>query len=452
MREMMKKSPRLIAVKILNQVEERGGFAESLLDEILSTDLLTNPPDRRLLTQIVYGTLRMRGHLDWIIRKFYRRSFASMDPITKNILRTGLYQLQFMERIPEFAIVDEAVEISKNLHPAGSGLVNAILRNAIRGKNNITYPELEKDTPGHISAVYSHPLWMVKRWLKNFGTDETIALCRANNETPPITLRVNRLKANRENVKRELIRLGFTVRETAFSPDGIAISGVPIPLKQITLYTQGFIHVQDEASQLISRLVDPKPGTAVLDICAGIGGKTTHLAELMGNRGSILATDISEAKLLALKKNTERLGVTITSTRADDATRDMGETFHGIFNGILVDAPCTGLGTLRRNPEIKWLSSRKDVTQCAATQRKILNTATTYLKKGGRLVYSTCSTEPEENEKVIEDFLSQHRDFACIHPSNTIHSRLVDSHGYFRSFPHHHGTDGFFAAVLERKR
>jgi 16S rRNA (cytosine967-C5)-methyltransferase len=447
----MKKTPRHIAVEILNRVEEHGAFAEPLLDAYLSRALLTNIHDRRLITQIVYGTLRMRGRLDWIIDHLYRGNFISMDVGIKNILRTGLYQFLFTERIPDFAIVDEAVEITKILHPAQSGLVNAILRNAIRKKDDIVYPEIGKDPSLHISIVHSHPLWMVKKWITIFGVEETAALCRANNEIPPTALRVNTLKTTRERTMEELLLNGFDVKVTDYSPDGLILSNPAMSIRETKCYTSGHIQVQDEASQLIARLADPKPGENILDICAGVGGKTTHIAEVMNNTGSITAIDISEKKIEALRKNATRLGVTIVDTQVGDAREKQGKAFSGRFDKIIVDAPCSGLGTLRRNPEIKWRTTPEGLKKCAVLQKALMESAALYLKKGGFLIYSTCTIMPEENEEVIKDFMSHHPDFMITHPLNTINSRLVDNRGYFRSYPHRHGTDGFYGAVLVKK-
>jgi 16S rRNA (cytosine967-C5)-methyltransferase len=443
-------SPRQLAVEILNRIEESGAFAEPLLDAVLSQDDLTNIHDRRLLTQIVYGTLRMRGHLDWIIQRLYRGNFDLMEMGIRNILRTAMFQMWYTDRIPDFAIVDEAVEITKIKHPAGSGLVNAILRNAIRGKDKITYPDIEKDPALHISIIHSHPLWLVNRWMEIFGLDETIAICKANNLIPPYSLRVNRLKTSWERVAEELLREGFEVKTTAFSPDGIIISNPTLPIRETISYKSGYIQVQDEASQLIAYLVDPKPGETVLDICAGIGGKTTHLAEIMGNRGNILAIDMNENKIKLLKGNIKRQEITIVDAQVKDATKDLGMNFHETFDKVLIDAPCSGLGTLRRNPEIKWRTSKESLKKVVSLQKSILKRAALYLKKGGVLVYSTCSILPEENEKIIKSFIADNRDFTLLRPRGIIQSSMIDNRGYFRTYPHRHGTDGFFGAVLKK--
>jgi len=448
---MTKKTPRHLAVDILNRVDEYGAFAEPLLDAHLSRNHQLNIHDRGLITQIVYGTLRMRGRLDWIIGQLYRGTFSSMDVRIKNTLRTGIYQLLFTERIPEFAIVNEAVEIIKIVHPAGAGLVNAVLRNVIRKKDEIVYPEMEKDPSLHISITHSHPLWLVEKWIGMFGVEDTAALCRADNEIPPVTLRVNTLKTTRERTRDTLLQDGFDVRLTAFSSDGLILLNPAKSIRDTTCYAEGHIQFQDEASQLIARLVDPKEGENILDLCAGTGGKTMHLAALMNNHGSITSVDISKKRLEALKKNGRRLGVTIVNTQEGDAREKIEESCVGEYDKIIVDAPCSGLGTLRRNPEIKWRSSPEDVTKCANLQKIILDNAALYVKKGGSLIYSTCTIMPEENEKVIEEFIAHQRNFMCIHPSDTINSRVVGDLGYFQSYPHRHGTDGFFGALLRKK-
>jgi 16S rRNA (cytosine967-C5)-methyltransferase len=439
-----------MAVEILDRVEEEGAYAEPLLDAFLSAHPQMKIEDRRLITEIVYGTLRMRGRLDWVIERLYKGKFDAMEVSIKNILRTGLYQLLFTERIPDFAIVDEAVGITKRMRRKGSGLVNAILRNFIRKKDQIAYPEIGKDPAQHIAIVHSHPLWMVKKWIEMFGMEETMELCRANNQVPPVTVRVNTIKTTRERTKEELSQHGFEVKETIFSPDGLIISSPTVPVRETDCYTSGMIQFQDEASQLIARLVSPRAGENILDICAGMGGKTTHLAAVMENRGRILALDINKKKIDAVCKSISRLDAAIVDAQVGDAREEPGKASLESFDRVLIDAPCTGLGTLRRNPEIKWRACPEDAEKCSILQKAILENAAHYLKKGGYLIYSTCTITKEENEAVIKDFTDRHPDFICNRPPDAINSSLVDDRGYFRSYPHRHGTDGFFGAVLVR--
>jgi len=447
----MKNSPRRLAVEILNRIDEAAAYAEPLLDAALSGTALANPHDRGLLTELVYGTLRMRGRLDWIIGQLYRGDAAALETGVRNILRTGLYQLWYTDRIPPFAAVNEAVGIARKTCPAASGLVNALLRTALRKKDAIAWPDMAKDPGKAISVIHSHPRWLVERWLDEFGIDETIAICRANNAVPPLALRVNSLKASREQAVAALAQEGLTVEPTAFSPDGLLLASPAASLRETASWRKGLIRIQDEASQLIALLLSPEPGESLLDLCAGTGGKTLHLAALMENRGRVTAVDLHPDKLRQLQEEAGRLGMTIVEAYAADSAAPP-ETFGGIFDRVLLDAPCSGLGTLRRNPEIRWRLAPADIEKCSQIQRRLLRSAADCVRPGGRLVYSVCTVTPEENEIVIEDLLKDRPDFALIRSTATqgIPSALIDDAGLFRTFPHRHGTDGFFGALLIR--
>jgi len=442
------KTPRGASVEILNRIDQQGAHAEPLLDALLSGTEIRNPQDRGLLTELVYGTLRMRGRLDWIIARHYRGDFATLEIPVRNILRTGIYQLFFTDRIPAFAAVNEAVGIAKKDCPAAAGLVNAILRNVLREKERIVWPEMAKDPGRAIAVLHSHPRWLVEGWLDRYGIDETIAICRANNGIPPLAVRVNGLKTSREKAVAALAAEGITAETTRFSQDGIILTTPAAGLRETTAFRDGLIRVQDEASQLVARLCAPQPGERVLDLCAGVGGKTLHLAALMKNRGKITAVDLHPDQLRLLAAEAGRLGVTIVETHPGNATRTP-EAFSGTFDRVLLDAPCSGLGTLRRNPEIRWRIAPADLEKCAQFQRRLLRSAALCMKPGGRLVYTTCAVTPEENENVVADFLAGHPAFTRISPEG-IPPELIDADGFFRSFPHRHGTDGFFGAVFIR--
>jgi 16S rRNA (cytosine967-C5)-methyltransferase len=439
-------SVRRIAVDILNRIETEHAYAEPLLDAALSGEEIANIHDRGLLTELVYGTLRMQGRLDWIVGQLYRGDAAALETSIRNILRTGLYQLLLTDRIPPFAAVNEAVGIARDLSPASSGLVNAILRNALRKKDTIVWPDMAKAPEKAIAVLHSHPPWLVRRLLAQFDIEETIAICRANNAIPPFTLRVNTLKASREQAIAALAEAGIAAEPTPFSIDGIILASPAAGLRETTLYKEGLIRIQDEASQLISRIVAPKPGERILDLCAGAGGKTLHLAALMNNRGSITALDLHSERLRMLREEAGRLDVAIVETRTADAAASM-ESFRGVFDRVLLDAPCSGLGTLRRNPEIRWRLAPADLNRFMQTQKLLLRNAAECVRPGGRLVYSVCTVAPEENEIVIADFLRNHRDFTLMPPAN-LPPALIDTQGYFRTSPHLQGMDGFFAALL----
>ena len=447
----MKNSPRRLAVEILNRIDEAAAYAEPLLDAALSGTALANPHDRGLLTELVYGTLRMRGRLDWIIGQLYRGDAAALETGVRNILRTGLYQLWYSDRIPPFAAVNEAVGIARKTCPAASGLVNALLRTAIQKKDGIAWPDMAKGSGKAISVIHSHPRWLVERWLDEFGIDETIAICRANNAVPPLALRVNSLKASREQAVAALAKEGIAAESAPFSADGIILASPAAGLRETASWRDGLIRIQDEASQLIALLLSPEPGESLLDLCAGTGGKTLHLAALMENRGSITAVDLYPDKLRQLQEEAGRLGVTIVETQVADALA-LPETFRDAFDRVLLDAPCSGLGTIRRNPEIRWRLAPKDLNNCMQIQKRLLRSAADCVRPGGRLVYSVCTVTPEENEAVIEDLLKNRPDFSLIKPpiAGGIPPELIDPAGFFRTFPHLHGTDGFFAALLIR--
>jgi 16S rRNA (cytosine967-C5)-methyltransferase len=447
-RSMKKSTPRRIAVDILNRVEEDGAYAEPLLDAVLTGTGLANPADRGLLTELVYGTLRMRGRLDWIIGELYRGSAAELETTVMNILRTGLYQLRFTDRIPPFAAVNEAVGIARDLAPAATGLVNAILRNSLRKGGAIPWPEMAKNPEKTIAVLHSHPPWLVRRLLASYGVEETIAICRANNTIPPLALRVNSLKASREQTIAALLKEGINAEEALFSPDGITLTAPAAALRKSPCYREGRVRIQDEASQLVARLIAPESGERLLDLCAGSGGKTLHLAALMENQGSITALDLQPERLRMLREEAGRLGVTIVETRTGDAAA-LVESFRETFDRVLLDAPCSGLGTLRRNPEIRWRIAPADINRCMELQNLLLAQAAEYVRPGGRLVYSVCTVTPEENEVVIGKFLKRRVDFNLISPG-TLPLAIIDAERFLRSAPHLHGMDGFFGATLIR--
>jgi 16S rRNA (cytosine967-C5)-methyltransferase len=447
----MPKTIRHKTVEILNQISASQDFAGPLINDFLDKNALSGTPDGRLLTHLVYGVLRFRGHLDWILGKLYRGNFEKLDEGIKNVLRTGLYQLKFSDRLPDFAVVNEAVKIAKRIKPDKSSLVNAVLRNYLRHGQEIQFPSGGKNIAEYIAAFHSHPLWLVKKWIKLFGPEETTSLCSANNELPPLTLRVNTLKISRDEIKQKLVSAGFTPEDTKFSPDGIVLSTSANPIQKTDFFEAGFLRIQDEGAQLISYLVNPKKNEALLDVCAGTGGKSTHLAAILKNKGRIVAVDRNPDKLAELKQETIRLGINIIETQTVDLSAGLSDEFKEKFDCVLVDAPCSGTGTLRRNPEIKWRTTQKDLLHFAAGQKIILQNASSAVIKGGRLIYCTCSLLPEENENIVDDFLKNNPLFSLCPLPASINRLLIDNRGFFRTYPHRNNIDGFFGAVLKSK-
>jgi 16S rRNA (cytosine967-C5)-methyltransferase len=447
----MKTSVRYQAVEILNQISASQAFAGPLINDFLDKNALSGTPDGRLLTHLVYGTLRLRGHLDWILSKLCRGNFEKLDEGIKNVLRTGLYQLKFSDRLPDFAVVNEAVQIAKRIKPDKSSLVNAVLRNYLRRGQDLSFPSEKNNLNQYIATFHSHPLWLVKKWMKIFGPEETRALCSANNELPPLALRVNTLKISRGEIKQRLVVAGFTPEDTKFSPDGIVLSTSANPIQKTDFFEAGFLRIQDEGAQLISYLVNPKKNEALLDVCAGTGGKSTHLAAILKNEGRIVAVDRNPDKLAELKQEATRLGINIIETQTADLSAGLSDEFKEKFDCVLVDAPCSGTGTLRRNPEIKWRMTQKDLLNFVARQKIILQNSSSAVKKGGRLIYCTCSLLTEENEKVVEDFLKKNNNFSLGTLPTTISRPLADNHGFFHTYPHRNHIDGFFGAILKSK-
>ena len=444
----MKISVRHQAVEILNQVSANQDFASPLINDCLDQNDLSGTPDGRLLTHLVYGVLRFRGHLDWILTKFYRGDFEKLDEGIKNVLRLGIYQLKFSDRLPDFAVVNEAVKIAKILMPDKSALVNAVLRNYLRHGEKLPFPSLKQNPVEYVTAFHSHPLWLVKKWIKIFGPEETKALCSANNELPPLTLRVNTLKISRKDLMQKLTAAGFTPEETKFSPDGLILNTSANPIQKTDFFENGFLRIQDEAAQLISYLINPQGAESILDACAGAGGKATHLAAFLKNKGRIVAVDRNSERINELKQEAARLGIDIIETQPADLSIGLPDSLKEKFDRVLVDAPCSGLGTLRRNPEIKWRMAEKDLHSFSAAQKIILQNAAKAVKKGGFLIYCTCSLLPEENENIVEDFLKLNANFSLFRPPASINQQMVDRRGFFHTYPHRDHMDGFFGAIL----
>ncbi|MCK9230327.1 MAG: 16S rRNA (cytosine(967)-C(5))-methyltransferase RsmB [Syntrophales bacterium] len=441
--------PRRTAVDVLTRVDEDRSFLEPLLADRLSRATTAGEQDRALFTELAYGTLRLRNRLDWALEMHYRGDPAAMEGGLRTIIRVALYQLLCMDRVPDHAAVNEAVKLAKRRFPGRHGLVNALLRTIIRRRDEgRLFPAGGRDTPEFLSRYHSHPLWLVEYWIDRYGFRETRDLCEANNRTPPLTFRVNRLVTDPSGAIHSLAREGITAGRTRWSSDGLMVERRKGPSRDLESVRRGYVQAQDEASQLVSFLVGPRPGERVLDLCSGAGIKSCHLAALMNNHGAITAVDINEARLEQAGELAGLAGVTIIERIAADGREMPGPAYREQFDRILLDAPCTGLGTVRRKPEIKWFAAPGDSLDCAGLQGELLRACPAYLRPGGVLVYATCTMRSAENEKVIESFLRENNEFRLVRPPKTIDVGMIDGEGYFRTAPHRHGTDGFFGAVM----
>ncbi|HEY1268745.1 MAG TPA: 16S rRNA (cytosine(967)-C(5))-methyltransferase RsmB, partial [Candidatus Binatia bacterium] len=404
------KSSRAIAADILHAVETRRAFADILLDRALQTSDLSTA-DRALVTQIVYGTLRWRGRIDWTLGLLTRKPLDDMDAYLKNILRLTLYQIMFLDRVPAYAAVNEAVELGKRYGGrSAAGLVNAIARSSLRDKDRLASIDIEGDRIRRLAVMWSHPEWLVKHWLDYFGGDELENLLKADNEEPPLIVRASRLKIARDELIRKFREAHIDAEAARQAPQAIRIRG-GVSVEKLPGFADGLFFVQGETSQLVAQLLDPQPGERVWDASAAPGGKATHLAELMDDKGEIVATDISARGIERLKQNIARLGIASIRPVLADAAEELPGDLAAPYDRILADLPCTGLGTLRSHPEAKWLKSEADIRRLSQLQKKILERVSAYLKPGGTLVYSTCTLTREENEGVVADFLGRHKEY-----------------------------------------
>jgi 16S rRNA (cytosine967-C5)-methyltransferase len=431
-------------------MEKDTSFADTLVDRELTTDALQGP-DRGLLTELVFGVLRRRGTLDYLIDCYSTQKSSKLERPVLILLRLGLYQMLFLDRIPVSAAVNETVKLAKRFAPRAAGFINAVLRRADRERETVCWPDRKSDPIGFLSARHSHPRWLVEQWAGQVGPAEVEALAIAMSGPPSLTLRTNTLKISREDLLEIFAEKAVQAKATGFSPFGIQILAPTHP-PSLPGFREGLFTVQDESSQLTSFFLSPAPGETILDLCAAPGGKATHLAQLMENRGSILACDRDDRKLRLVRETAARLGVSIIETRKLDASLPLDELGGCRFDRILLDAPCTGLGVLRRNPEAKWRLTQIDAERMSALQGVILRNAAERLSEGGVLLYSTCSTSVAENEQLIEDFVSERDDFMVEDLQRMFPdlSCLFTDRGFFRSWPHLHGMDGFTAVRLRK--
>jgi 16S rRNA (cytosine967-C5)-methyltransferase len=447
-----KETPRAICLGLLDRLQGAHAHPDRLLTDSFKRYRHLTSLDRAFLTELTYGVLRWRGKLDWVIRHFSKISFEKIEPGTLNILRLGLYQILFLSRTPSSAAVNESVELAKRIRgKGGAGFVNAVLRACIRQKGEIRYPDFDQDPVLHISFVQSHPLWLAQRWVKEWSVEEALRICKFNNQISSLTLRTNTLKVNRAALIENLREKELKPLPSSFSEEGILLQDPP-PTSELPFLKEGLYIIQDEASQLITSIVDPKPGERILDACSAPGGKTTHMAQAMKNQGEIYALDVSKGKLDWIEEMGQRLGIKIVKTVRGNAAASLSVPNGSVFDRVLADVPCSGFGTLRKNPDLKWRRGEKDVKRLSELQFSILANLSGYVREGGILVYSTCTVFHEENEDVVERFLNEHPEFQLDRMEKVLPEKfhLFFGGGYFKTFPPKDGMDGFFAARLVR--
>jgi 16S rRNA (cytosine967-C5)-methyltransferase len=442
------RSTRDLALHVLFGVESRGAYADKLADSLAERHGL-DARERALLNELVKGTLRRRGTVDAVLRGFLRLELMSLPPWIRNALRLGAYQLLYLDRMPAHAAVSETVALARRYgHPGTAGLVNSVLRRMSEVPRQEHFARLEalSDPVARREAIASHPAWMLERWARQFSVEEAMTLAEANNRAARVGLRANRLRLDRKELLARLARHGLSAIASRWTDAHVVIEG-EVDMSVLPLLERGDATVQDESETLVGLLVDPRPGERVLDLCAAPGGKTTHLAERMGDRGEVVAVEKNPARAAILGKNCERLGLRSVELRIEDA-----ETMvpHSPFDRVLVDAPCSGLGVLARRADARWRKSPEGIRQMAEAQKRLLAAGAMAVRPGGTLVYSVCSFEPEETVQVVSWFAEHHPEFRLADGRRFLPPDVVTPEGFLLCLPHRHGTDGAFAARWER--
>lgn len=408
--------------------------------------------DRAFASELVYGTVKRKLTLDRVISAYSDIKMQKLSPWILNILRMGAYQLLYMNRVPASAACNESVNLAGRYgHKASAGFVNAVLRNIARNGADRVIPSKDEDLTGYLTISYSYPKWLVEKYLGLFGNDFTEALLEAGNSTPELTVRANTLKVSPVELLERLKDEGIETEPGKYAEEAVIIKGT-VSLARLEAFKKGLFQVQDESSMLPARVLAPEPGQKVLDTCSAPGGKTTHLAQLMRNTGTIIARDVFEHKLKLVQDNAARLGIGTIHTELYDAALP-DEKNRESFDRILLDAPCTGLGIVRRKPDIKWARETRDIAAITDIQKKLLHNASMLVKPGGVLVYSTCTVLPEENGQMVEQFLADHPEFTGDEISPFLPTALAQhANGCMvQLFPNRDGIDGFFVARLRRK-
>ncbi|MCK9267190.1 MAG: 16S rRNA (cytosine(967)-C(5))-methyltransferase RsmB [Alkaliphilus sp.] len=439
------------ALLILYEINEKDAFSNIAINRELRNKSY-NRLDKNLITELVYGVLENQIYIDYIIEQFSTVKIKKMNPYTLNLLRLGIYQLFFLEKIPDFAAVNETVDISKKYCRRTTGFINGILRNVRRNRENIKLPSLDKNIAEYLSIKYSHPQWLVKMFLNNFDKDFTEGLLKANNAVPDLYVRINTLKITVDDCIKLFIDGGYTVEQNSFIEEAVIVKGLH-SIEQSDLYKKGYIQIQDLGSMLVTKILDPEEGDLVIDVCGAPGGKAAHMAQLMNNKGSIIARDIYDHKLGLIERNAKRLGISIIRTEKFNGNV-LDKKMLNKANKVLVDAPCSGLGIIRRKPEIKYRKQYSDIRAITALQYDILKNASRYVKSGGVLVYSTCTISPKENEDIVRKFLIHNPDYTLADIGDKYRDFFPGKHpeNMIQLYPNIHNTDGFFISKMERIR
>lgn len=441
-------SAREVALLSLHDMETKGTFLHLTLPRWFARHPLP-ARERALTTELVYGTVRWQGTLDHVLASFSTRPLSQLTPWIRSLLRLGAYELLFLRRTSRRATCYEAVQLAKRYgHPGVARLVNAVLRRLSENRDRLSYPSPTEDPVGFLTARYSHPRWLVERWLQRWPRAEVEALCAANNEPAPVTVRVNRQRGTAAELAARWQAAGLSCQPCRYAPEGLQVAHAG-EVRELPGFAEGWFTVQDEASQLVVPVLAPAPGARVVDVCSAPGAKATHLAEWLGEGGEVLAVDRHPSRLRLVHSASRRLGLSNVQLVCADG-RQIDRWLRTSVDACLLDAPCSGTGTLRRRPDVRWRRQPEHLAELTALQSELLAAAAAIVKPGGVLVYSTCSLEPEENEAIVLSFRQAHPEFQPDWPEEWSGPEADRSQGWLRLEPHRHGTDGFFIARLRK--
>jgi 16S rRNA (cytosine967-C5)-methyltransferase len=436
---------RCTAYLTLQQIYLKDDYTDVALNRILHQNQLREQ-DRGLATELVYGIVRKQRTLDTLINQLGKKTADQQPPKLRIILHLGLYQLRYLDQIPPSAAVNTSVELAKTQGLKKlSGVVNGVLRQYLRLAQEKDPLQLPDDPIQRLGVLYSFPDWMILNWIEQFGEAEAEKLCAWFNQTPQLHLRINPLQTTVEEVQTAFAEKGITTEKIPELPQGLRLLSSPGKISDLPGYDQGWWTVQDGSAQLVSHILDPQPGETIIDACAAPGGKTTHIAELMGDRGIVWGRDRASSRLKKVQENAQRLKLRCIQTQAGDSRRYA--EFTGIADKVLLDAPCSGLGTLHKRPDLRWRKTFENTRELSELQRELLNQAATWTKPNGVLVYATCTLNPVENEQVVQSFLHTHSQWQL----STLQTPLATNSGWLKILPHYHNMDGFFIAHLSRR-
>ncbi len=449
---MINKKAREIVVDILEKVELQDAYSNVVLKETLDEYDGLIIKDKGLITEITNGTMEYKRRLDYVINQFANIPVSKMKPVIRNVLRMSVYQILFLDRVPNSAVCNEAVNIVKKRKMGGlSGFVNGVLRTIIRKKDEIKYPDKATDPVQYLGVMYSFPDWMIELWLKAYSYDFVEALCQAMNKAPELTIRVNNLLTSKEALSKDLIKEDIAVVNGELVPEALRLKN-SASIARLNSFKKGYFTVQDESSMLVSHVLDPQPGEIILDACGAPGGKTTHIAELMKGKGTVVSGDIYQQKLDLIQETSHRMQHQNIEVVLQDAAQENPDYIEK-FDRVLIDAPCSGLGIIRKKADIKWSKQYSDIDALTKLQRDIIKTSSQYVKPNGILVYSTCTISPLENEEMVK-WMTHNLDFELESINDYMPPSLhneTSQEGYIQIFPTTANTDGFFISRFRKR-